>query len=33
MFPGRFTADNLNKAKNMCSKAIGEKMKVCTLQV
>ncbi len=26
--PGRFTADNLNKAKNLCSKAIGEKMKV-----
>uniref|UniRef100_A0A9J7X5D7 serine--tRNA ligase n=2 Tax=Cyprinus carpio TaxID=7962 RepID=A0A9J7X5D7_CYPCA len=25
----RFTADNLNKAKNLCSKAIGEKMKVC----
>uniref|UniRef100_A0A8C1ISE9 Serine--tRNA ligase, cytoplasmic n=1 Tax=Cyprinus carpio TaxID=7962 RepID=A0A8C1ISE9_CYPCA len=23
----RFTADNLNKAKNLCSKAIGEKMK------
>ncbi|MEQ2281689.1 Serine--tRNA ligase, cytoplasmic [Ameca splendens] len=26
----RFTADNLNKAKNLCSKSIGEKMKVCT---
>lgn len=25
---GRFTADNLNKAKNLCSKSIGEKMKV-----
>lgn len=25
---GRFTADNLNKAKNLCSKTIGEKMKV-----
>uniref|UniRef100_A0AAR2KB42 Serine--tRNA ligase, cytoplasmic n=1 Tax=Pygocentrus nattereri TaxID=42514 RepID=A0AAR2KB42_PYGNA len=24
----RFTADNLNKAKNLCSKSIGEKMKV-----
>lgn len=34
MFPGRFIADNLNKAKNLCSKAIGEKMKVrTTLQV
>lgn len=26
---GRFAADNLNKAKNLCSKSIGEKMKVC----
>lgn len=25
---GRFTADNLNKVKNLCSKTIGEKMKV-----
>lgn len=25
---GRFTADNLNKAKNLCSRSIGEKMKV-----
>uniref|UniRef100_A0A4W5JE15 Serine--tRNA ligase, cytoplasmic n=1 Tax=Hucho hucho TaxID=62062 RepID=A0A4W5JE15_9TELE len=25
--PGRFTADNLNKAKNLCSKTVGEKMK------
>uniref|UniRef100_H3C8J7 serine--tRNA ligase n=1 Tax=Tetraodon nigroviridis TaxID=99883 RepID=H3C8J7_TETNG len=24
---GRFTADNLNKAKNLCSRSIGEKMK------
>lgn len=27
-FTGRFTADNLNKVKNLCSKSIGEKMKV-----
>lgn len=27
-WPGRFTADNLNKAKNLCSKSVGEKMKV-----
>lgn len=27
-FAGRFKADNLNKAKNLCSKSIGEKMKV-----
>lgn len=25
---GRFRADNLNKMKNLCSKTIGEKMKV-----
>lgn len=25
---GRFIADNLNKAKNLCSKTVGEKMKV-----
>lgn len=25
---GRFRADNLNKLKNLCSKTIGEKMKV-----
>ncbi|CAF88299.1 unnamed protein product, partial [Tetraodon nigroviridis] len=26
----RFTADNLNKAKNLCSRSIGEKMKVAS---
>lgn len=30
---GRFTADNLNKVKNLCSKSIGEKMKVQKLQI
>lgn len=35
LFPltGRFTADNLNKVKNLCSKSIGEKMKVQKLQI
>lgn len=35
LFPltGRFTADNLNKVKNLCSKSIGEKMKVLKLEI